>query len=103
MENVGQQIFDNVPSIVQPDWAGLILSRFDKHIEKVPNEIIGLYEIIEDSEKWKDAHKQFSAIRNLTLKTSSYEQLYYACSKPKVKYLARGLFVFHRTVHYKSL
>jgi len=71
--NIGQQIFDNVPNIVRPDWAGLILSRFDRHIEKVPNEIIELYEIIADSEKWKEAHEQFTALRKLNLKNENLE------------------------------
>lgn len=65
--NVGQQIFDNVPNLVRPDWAGLILSRFDKNIKKVSSQIVRLYEIIEDSHKWKDAHQQFTEIRKLNL------------------------------------
>ncbi len=92
--NVGQQIFDNVPNIVQPAWAGLILSRFDKHIEKVPSEIIRLYEIIDDSEKWKDAHKQFSKIRNLTLKNKDADfEIYLMLAEciAKITYNASGL------------
>ncbi|PNW24848.1 hypothetical protein [Formosa algae] len=92
--NVGQQIFDNVPKIVQPDWARLILSRFDKFLEKVPNEIIELYEIIDNSEKWKDAHKQFGKIRNLTLKNinSDFEiYLLLAEKVAKITYNSSGL------------
>ncbi|WP_052085091.1 hypothetical protein [Cellulophaga sp. E6(2014)] len=77
--HVGQQIFDNVPSAVRPDWAGLILSHFDRHIEKLPIEIIGLYEIIEDSKKWKNAHVQFTAIRKLNLKNTNSEFETYLC------------------------
>ncbi|MDC1161881.1 hypothetical protein OAT18_00410 [Tenacibaculum sp.] len=77
--NVGQQILDNVPNSVQPEWAGLILSRFDRHIEKVPNEVIDLYEIIKNPERWKDAHEQFTSIRRLNLKNENTEFEIYLC------------------------
>ncbi len=64
---IGQQIFENIPSIVRPNWAGLILSRFDNYIVKIPFEIQELYNIIENKEKWKLSHKQFIKIRNLSL------------------------------------
>ena len=64
---IGQQIFENVPSIVRPNWAGLVLSRFDNYLEKVPKEIQELYDIIENNNKWKLAHKQFTKIRMLNL------------------------------------
>lgn len=69
--NVGQKIFENVPNIIKPDWASLILSRFNQFVDKIPNEIIELYEIIDNSEKWKDAYKQFNKIRNLNLKNNN--------------------------------
>ena len=92
--NIGQQIFDNVPSIVQPNWASLILSRFDRHLEKVPIEIIELYEIIDDSQKWKDTHKQFGAIRNLTLKNKNADfEIYLLLAEciAKITYNSSGL------------
>jgi hypothetical protein len=92
--NVGQQIFDNVPNIVQPDWARLILSRFDQFLEKVPNEIIELYEIIDNAEKWQDAHEQFSKIRNLTLKNNNSDfELYLLLAEKvaKITYNSSGL------------
>jgi len=64
---IGQQIFENVPNMVRPNWAGLVLSRFDKYLKKVPNEIRELFEIIENKEKWKLAHGQFTKIRMLNL------------------------------------
>ena len=92
--NVGQQIFDNVPSAVRPDWAGLILKRFDRHIDNLPIEIVGLYEIIEDSKKWKEAHEQFTAIRKLNLKNTNSEFEIYLCLAEciaKITYNASGL------------
>ncbi|PID68740.1 MAG: hypothetical protein CR968_00885 [Flavobacteriia bacterium] len=46
---IGQQIFENIPSIVRPNWAGLVLSRFDRYLVRVPSEITELYEIIENN------------------------------------------------------
>ncbi|NHN25768.1 hypothetical protein FIA58_008785 [Flavobacterium jejuense] len=92
--NTGQQIFDNVPNIIQPDWAGLVLSRFDQFLEKVPDEIIELYEIIDDSERWRDAHKQFSKIRNLTLKNNNPQfEIYLLLAEciAKITYNSSGL------------
>ncbi|WP_051210010.1 hypothetical protein [Gelidibacter mesophilus] len=64
---IGQRIFENVPEIVRPNWAGLVLSRFDRYLEKIPVEILELYDIIEKKEKWKLAHDQFTKIRMLNL------------------------------------
>lgn len=64
---IGKQIFENVPHLVRPNWAGLVLSRFDRYLEKVPLEITELQDIIEEKEKWKLAHSQFSKIRMLNL------------------------------------
>lgn len=92
--SVGQQIFNNVPNIVQPNWAGLILSRFDQLLEKVPSEIVELYEIIDNSEKWKDAHKQFNKIRNLTLQNNNSDfdiYLLLAEKIAKITYNSSGL------------
>ena len=92
--NIGQQIFDNVPDSIRPEWAGLILSRFDRHLDKVPDEIIGLYEIIENHKKWEDAHDQFSAIRRLNLKNENSDfEIYLRLAEctAKITYNASGL------------
>lgn len=69
----GQRIFENIPEIVRPNWAGLVLSRFDKYLEKIPVEIFELYDIIDDKEKWKLAHNQFTKIRTLNLSNNDKE------------------------------
>jgi len=92
--NIGQEIFDNVPDSLKPEWAALILSRFDRHLDRVPNEIIGLYDIIENSKKWKDAHDQFSAIRKLNLKNENPDFEIYLCLAEciaKITYNSSGL------------
>ena len=76
---IGRQIFDNVPGFVRPVWGSLILSLFDSYLDKVPTEIVGLYNIIEDSNDWKNAHEQFTAIRKLNLKNSGKEFELYLC------------------------
>ena len=70
---IGKQIFDNVPNEIKPGWAGLILSRFDNYIKNVPKAIIDLYPIIDNQERWKEAHNQFSAIRQFSLDNENFE------------------------------
>lgn len=70
---IGQRIFENVPKIVRPNWAGLVLSRFDRYLEKIPVEILELYDIIDEKEKWKLAHDQFTKIRTLNLSNTDKE------------------------------
>ncbi len=64
---IGQQIFENLPNDIRPGWAGLILSRFDNYIKDIPTSIKELYPIIDNKDRWKEAHGQFSKIRRFLL------------------------------------
>jgi hypothetical protein len=68
----GKQIFENIPNEIIPVWAGIVLSRFDHHIKDIPNEIIEIYDIIDNRENWKNAHEQFTKIRRFHLKNQNY-------------------------------
>src|SRR5260370_28492146 len=70
---IGQQIFENIPNDLRPGWAGLILSRLDNYIKKVPVEVKDLYPIINDQDRWGEAHEQFSAIRRFLLKNRNFK------------------------------
>ncbi|MDI9868944.1 hypothetical protein [Flectobacillus roseus] len=70
---IGQQIFENLPNDIRPSWAGLVLSRFDRYIKNIPNSISELYQIIDDKDRWKDAHEQFTKIRVFGLENKNYE------------------------------
>ena len=92
--NIGQKIFDNVPDSLKPEWAGLVLSRFDSYLETVPQEIVTLYEIIRNPQKWKESHAQFTKIRKLSLQNDNSEfEIYLSLSEcvAKVTYNATGL------------
>lgn len=54
---IGEQIFEAVPSSLKPKWAGVILNKFNRYITEVP-EIKELNEIIKKSNRWHEAHKQ---------------------------------------------
>src|SRR5690606_33003771 len=60
--NIGQEIFENIPNDIRPGWAGLVLSRFDHYIKNIPTSISELYPIIDDIDRWKEAHEQFTKI-----------------------------------------
>jgi hypothetical protein len=68
---VGQDIFENVPNEVRPNWGALILSRFDGYVENTPSVITKLRENISDPGKWKLASKRFNEIRQLNLNNDS--------------------------------
>ena len=90
---IGKQIFDNIPNDIKPGWAGLILSRFDNYIKNVPKSILDLYPIIDNQERWKEAHNQFSEIRMFGLNNKNYEPNTYlqlAEKVAKITYNASG-------------
>jgi hypothetical protein len=70
--DIGKQIFESVPSEIVPEWGGLILSRFDNYIADIPQEIKELYTIIENKQRWKESHDQFTKIREFQLNNDNY-------------------------------
>ncbi|MDY3530303.1 hypothetical protein PG593_11035 [Riemerella anatipestifer] len=90
---IGQQIFENLPNDIRPGWAGLVLSRFDYYIKDVPTSISELYPIINDIDRWKEAHEQFTKIRVFGLENKNYNPENYlrlAELVAKVTYNASG-------------
>ena len=90
---IGQQIFENLPNDIRPVWAGLILSRFDNYIKDIPTSIKELYPIIDNKDRWKKAHEQFSKIRRFLLDNKNYQPEAYlllAELVAKVTYNASG-------------
>lgn len=60
---IGKEIFQNIPDDVKPGWAGLVLSRFDNYVKEIPTPIKELYSIIDNKDRWNEAHGQFNKIR----------------------------------------
>lgn len=90
---IGQQIFENLSNDIKPGWAGLILSRFDHFVKDIPTSILDLYPIIDDKDRWKEAHEQFAKIRVFKLENKNYEPENYlrlAELVAKVTYNASG-------------
>jgi hypothetical protein len=90
---VGRQIFDKLPNDIKPGWAGLILSRFDSYIKYIPPAIKELYPIIDNKDRWKEAHGQFSKLRQFLLENKNYQPETYlllAEKVAKVTYNASG-------------
>jgi hypothetical protein len=90
---IGQEIFENLPNEIRPGWAGLVLSRFDHYIKDIPTSILELYPIIDDKDRWKEAHEQFTKIRALGLENKDYNLENYlrlAELTAKVTYNASG-------------
>lgn len=90
---IGRQIFENIPNDIRPRWAGLVLSRFDPCIKDIPTSILELYPIIDNKDRWKEAHKQFSKIRVFGLENTNYKPENYlrlAELVAKVTYNASG-------------
>jgi hypothetical protein len=90
---IGQQIFENLPNDIKPNWAGLILSRFDNYINDIPTSILELYPIINNKDRWKEAHEQFTKIRVFGLENKNYKPENYlrlAELVAKVTYNASG-------------
>jgi len=69
---IGKQIFENIPNDVRPGWSGFILSCFDSYISHIPPSILELYQIIDNKDRWKEAHQQFSKIRVFGLENKNY-------------------------------
>ena len=90
---IGQQVFENLPNDIRPGWAGLVLSRFDSYITNIPVSVIDLYPIIDNKERWKEAHGQFTKIRRFLLDNKKYRPEAYlllAELVAKVTYNASG-------------
>lgn len=90
---IGEQVFENLPNDIRPGWAGLILSRFDNYIKDIPKSVKELYPIIDNKERWKEAHEQFTKIRVFGLNNKNYQPeayLHLAELVAKVTYNASG-------------
>jgi hypothetical protein len=90
---IGQQIFENLPNDIRPGWAGLVLSRFDQYMKDLPISVSDLYPIIDDKNRWKEAHEQFTKIRVFGLENKNYKPENYlrlAELVAKVTYNASG-------------
>jgi hypothetical protein len=90
---IGQQIFENLPNDIRPSWAGLVLSRFNHYIKDIPTSILELYSIIDNKDRWKEAHEQFGKIRVFGLENKNYKPENYlrlAELVAKVTYNASG-------------
>jgi hypothetical protein len=59
---LGNRIFESVPSKFRPGLGTSLLMTFDNSI-KVPTEVTELYGIVEDEKRWREAHQQFNKIR----------------------------------------
>lgn len=70
---IAEQVFENLPNDVRPGWAGLILSQFDKYVKDIPEEVKGLYPIIDRKDRWNEAHDQFTQIRQFGLANVSFQ------------------------------
>ena len=89
----GRDIFEKIPNELRPGWAKSILLVFDSYIEKVPTEVSSLISLIDDKSRWKEAHGQFSKIRQFLLTHKSYQPEAYlllAENVAKVTYNASG-------------
>lgn len=89
----GRQLFENLPNDIRPGWAGLILLRFDNYIKNIPELVKELYTIIDNKDRWKEAHKQFDKIRRFLLDNKNYKPEAYlllAELAAKVTYNASG-------------
>ena len=89
---IGRQIFENIPNEIKPCWAGFVLSRFDKYLKDIPTAIQELFPIIDDKDKWKNAHEQFVKIRKFGLDNQEYQPEYLRLAElvAKVTYNASG-------------
>jgi hypothetical protein len=70
---IGRQIFENLPNDIRPGWAGLILSCFDNYIKSIPTSVKDLFPIIDNKDRWKEAHEQFGEIRRFLLDHKNYQ------------------------------
>ncbi|MBF0695389.1 MAG: hypothetical protein IR153_10080 [Flavobacterium sp.] len=68
---VGQEIFEDIPNDIRPSWAGLVLSSFNHYVNVIPTTILALFHIIDDKDRWKEGHEQFSKIRVFALENKN--------------------------------
>ena len=89
---IGRQIFENIPNEIKPCWAGLVLSCFNNYLKDIPTPVRELFPIIDDKDKWKNAHKQFTKIREFGLDNQEYHTEYLRLAEivAKVTYNASG-------------
>ncbi|MCH5715576.1 hypothetical protein [Niabella hibiscisoli] len=91
---IGQEIFQRLPNDIRPGWAGLVLSRFNDFVENNPSSVTNLFSIIDNKDRWKEAHQQFTQIRTFALSNKDYKPDNYlrlAELVAKVTYNASGL------------
>ncbi|WP_215239079.1 hypothetical protein [Dyadobacter helix] len=55
----------------------MVLSCFDRYIKDIPISVHELYPIINDNEKWKEAHEQFTKISVFWHENENYEHDHY--------------------------
>ena len=90
---VGKSIFENVPDNLKPNWSGIILSTFYDYIKDIPDSVNELHSIINNEQRWVEAHNQFSKIRRFLLDHKHYQPeafLLLAEKVAKVTYNASG-------------
>lgn len=71
--NMGKEIFEKIPDKLKPGWVGLVLSSFNNYVKDVPVSVSELFQIIDDENKWPQAHHQFSEIRGFLLDHKNYQ------------------------------
>jgi len=89
----GRNVFEKIPHDLTPSWAKSILIIFNSYIENIPTEVSELLSLIDDKNRWKEAHDQFHKIRQFLLKHKSYQPEAYlllAENVAKVTYNASG-------------
>jgi hypothetical protein len=81
---IGKEIFENIPDDIKPGWAGLVLSRFDNYVRGIPTSITELYSIIDNKDRWNEAHGQFNKIRYWSFDNKDFEPKSYLLLAEKV-------------------
>lgn len=84
----GRRIFLAVPANVRPGWAATLLELLAPYEPTMPPEVQELLQLIEDDKRWPEAHKQFSRIRELSLRQPQNTFLALAELVAKVTYNA---------------
>jgi hypothetical protein len=62
---IGKVIYDNIQDRYKPIWAGEILNHCRTQHKPV-KEIDNVFQITQDSRRWREAHQAFSEVRHLT-------------------------------------
>ena len=68
---LGQALFEAVPPLERPRWAGTVLGAATARFAAAIPEVEAVYEIAMDDRRWLEARSAFDAVRQLVL---SYEQ-----------------------------